>query len=146
MKTKKLIFIIFVCYIRLHSQDSNASVELYFGTEQASGGGITFTLSNQGQVWGGELLSSNCNIYYYKTNLFNNPQHIVIYHNQPITSWTGLDFTTSQDNGGVYLVYGYGLYKITTSESEAHFYIDYRDYRIGCSPYGNIGHPIEIYG
>lgn len=125
-------------------QESSYQVELFFGTEQAYGGHITFTLSNQGQVWGGEKISSSgCDIYYYKTNLYNNPCYIDTSHNLPIGSWSGLDFITSQ-NAGV-LVYGYGLYKITNSESEAHFYIDYRDYRIGCSPYGNIGHAIDLW-
>ena len=91
------------------------------------------------------ISSSGCDIYYYYSNLYNNPQHTVSFHNGPIQGWKGLDFTTSQDNAGVYEAYGYGLYKITTSESDAHFYIDYRDYRIGCSPYGNIGHAIDLW-
>ncbi|MBZ0199383.1 MAG: hypothetical protein K8H86_05920 [Ignavibacteriaceae bacterium] len=43
-----------------------------------------------------------------------------------------MDFTSSQQGAPVY---GYGLYKITSSSGDAYFYIDYRDRRIGRSDY-----------
>ena len=67
------------------------------GLNQASGGSITFALSNQGQVWGGDLLGINCNINYYTTNLFNNSQAIVSVHNTLPQFWDGIHFTTSRE-------------------------------------------------
>ena len=57
-------------------------------------------------------------------------------------SWAGLYFTTSSDG---YQIFGYGLYKVKNSESDSYFYIDYRDQRVGCSPYGNNGHFIDVW-
>ncbi len=81
---------------------------------------------------------------FYQTNDFNNPSYTVTSHNQPSNTWGGLDFTSSQDNGGFYDIYGYGLYKVTNSESSSYFYIDYRDYRIGRDDYSPIAHDIDI--
>ncbi len=142
---KFVLFIVIVSYVRLLPQETSAPVELYFGTEQASGGSITFALSNQGQVWGGDLLGINCNINYYTTNLFNNSQAIVSVHNTLPQFWDGIHFTTSREGGTIEKVYGYGLYKVTTSESNIYFYLDYRDQRVGCSSYGNIGHHIDLW-
>lgn len=129
---KKIILIAFLFYVKIFSQESNASIELYFGTENASGGGITFTVTYQSQVWGVEYPPpSNCMGWeYYKTNSFNIGEYEVTNHNQSPGFWKGLDFVSSQDNSGFYDIYGYGLYKITTSESNSHFYIDYRDQRM----------------
>lgn len=127
--------------LKINSDEITPAVEMFFGTEQASGDAITFNLSNnQGQVWGG-INSVDCNFSWYTTSLFNSPSYTVTTHNQPVGSWAGLDFTTSPGN---YQIFGYGLYKVTNSESSSYFFIDYRDQRVGCTPYGNNGHPIDV--
>ncbi|QQS35073.1 MAG: T9SS type A sorting domain-containing protein [Ignavibacteriales bacterium] len=141
----KHLFFLCLLTLRIFPQvEQTASVELYFGTESTFGGPITFYLSNQGQVWGGDLLATPCIMEYYLSNDFNDPSYTITNHNQPVNQWEGMDFTTSISWFGAD-VYGYGLYRVTNSESTAHFYIDYRDQRISCYPGTTTGHTIDVW-
>ncbi len=141
----KYLFFLCLLTLRIFPQvEQTASVELYFGTESTFGGPITFYLSNQGQVWGGVYLQPPCVIDYYLTNEFDNPSYTITNHNQSMNLWEGMDFTTSVSWPGAD-VYGYGLYKVTNSESTAHFYIDYRDQRITCYPGTSNGHQSDLW-
>lgn len=140
---KKIVFILIIS-INLIAHENAPSVELFLGTENANGA-ITFTLSKQAQVWGGDLITPYCSVYYYLTNTFDYPTHEVTSSNSQVNTWTGLDFTTSRDNNGYYDIYAFGIYKLTNTESESYFYLDYRDQRFTCANYGTVNHPTDIW-
>jgi hypothetical protein len=125
------------------------AVEIFIGTENVDpfSKNIEFYLSAIGAVWGGERVSSRENNYYL-TNEFDNSFYLVPTNDDNENDWGGWDFVLSQNNGGTYPVYGYGLYKLTTNESNSFFYIDFRDDRLGnyaqYSP-PSYGHDIDIW-
>ena len=136
---KLVLIFILLSFINLFSQKIiSPSVEIFIGTktEQGYTAPINISLTKQAQVWGVQSpVPPNYDDWsFYKTNEYDSPAYTVTVHNQNPDSWGGLDFVSSQQH--TYQVYGYGLYKITNSiNSNAYFYIDYRDRRIGRNDY-----------
>ena len=99
-----------------------ASVEIFMGTENVNPTSkiVKFYLSAVGAAWCGEKVSTTENNYYL-TNDFDHSEYLVATNNNDLDNWRGWYFVLSQDNGGTYPVYCYGLYKLTTNESESFF-------------------------
>lgn len=149
MRYLYLLLLLQFCSYEVFSQLRAPAVEIFMGTENVSPSSknIKFYLSAVSAVWGGERVSPTENNYYL-TNDFDHSEYLVPTNNNDLGNWRGWDFVLSQDNGGTYPVYGYGLYKLTTNESNCFFYIDFRDDRFGnYSQYSppSYGHDIDIW-
>lgn len=135
---KKIILSIalFLSFYNFFAQKLTWSVELYMGTEAVNptSKSITFHLDNQSPVFGHYICP---NSFWYVTNYYDHSLWPTPINNNPPSEWKGWDSVHSQDNPS-YPTYGFGLYKMSTNDSQANFYIDYRDSRYAENyiPYG----------
>ena len=152
MRTLLTLILFITISLNTFSQEELAPpVELFFITEGApSSPIITFTLTAQSQCWGDISGNSNPPGYgeYFLTDDFDEVTYVPESNNMGGLS-AGYEFITS--NRGLnspYPVFAYGLYKVTSDGTNKHFYLDYRDYRIGYysyySPPTN-GHNIDLW-
>jgi len=116
-------------------------LELFIGIINASEN-ITFTMTAQSEVWGANKWADDLML----TDMYSASEWTADYTRISTTSWKGWNFVLSQDYGGGYPVYGYGLYKFSKDENH-YFYLDYRDERFGAYesfgyPYG---HPADLW-
>ncbi len=96
--------------------------ELFLGTETAdSKKEIIYSFSAVSTVW---KTDDNYSSFWITTNEFQSGSHKTI-GNTGAQSWYGWDFCTSAE--GFTDTLGYGLYVIYCNDSNAFFYIDYRD-------------------
>lgn len=130
-------FLAFLGIITLNSQSqelATQAVELFIGTSNVNptSKNIIIYMQAHSAVWNGNRVSPTEEIQFSITESFNFLEYAVQgeqFHNQNESFWNGFSVCCSQ-NGGV-AIFGYGLYKITTNESDAYFYLDYRDHRYG---------------
>jgi len=143
-----LLVFIFSAY-NFYGQTETLPVEIFVGTENVNPAQKTIIiyLTAIDAVWGGKDVSST-QINYYLTDEFDYLAYTVPVNNNNQIYWAGLDFVLSQTYQGYYPIFGYGLYKVTTNESNAYFYLDYRDDRFGnYSQYSPVtfGHDQDIW-
>jgi hypothetical protein len=134
MKTLFKIFLVLVLLMPVvKAQELAPPVELYFITVNApSSPIINCILSIQSQGWG-DTSGTNSPGPYFLTNDYTNSVYTPDVNNMGTQS-AGFDFITARTLvGGIpqYPIFTYGLYKVTSNETNKYFYLDYTDFRIG---------------
>jgi hypothetical protein len=105
---------------------------------------LTFTIEAQGTAWAG----SDTPISYWISTEYSTSSFTPQANNEwPPSYWRGWDFVTSITNNPPYTIpiYGYGLYKMTTNNSNEFFYLDFRDDRYGYYQSPINGHWIDLW-
>lgn len=144
MKLIKIMMIVAFCAISLFPQSQEDPptwfVELllgFFNCPQPNS--CTFYLQNQGTVWATNDNFNPPGFFINEDQAINNSAYPWHVRNTVGNNWRGWNMVYSQDQVTILdtlvLVFGYGLYKVSTNASNSYFYIDYRDDRI---PYNNI--------
>jgi hypothetical protein len=137
-----IVFVFFVNVLFPQNQYSPA-VEIFVGTESVvpQSKNITFYLTKYGPVFGDKI---NGVKYYYVTQYYHFSSYMPLTNNNPISNWAGWDFVFSQTVPPTFPVFGFGLYGLTTDDSNSQFFIDYRDSRYGTYQ-GSDGHDADIW-
>jgi len=125
----KLIIVLIVPFINSLAQEDLLSldVELYIGTEgvEPLTKQITFYMDAQSPVFGDKV---NGFLNYNITNKYDRSSFLVPHNNNHTNFWRGWQHITVYSIGTEPII-AFGLYKFSTNDSNAHFYIDYRDNR-----------------
>lgn len=122
MKTLIAFFcLLFLISINCFAQNNSAeAVEIFIGTDSVQNPlvkRITFYFNNRGPVFGYKSIYDTSR-YYYVTNYYDTLSYTPDTNDVPTNLWNGWDFVFSYHG---HSMYGFGLYKMTTDDSEASF-------------------------
>lgn len=135
MINKCFIFLFLFCYSLIYSQEEKAApVEIFLGIVTNDGvmasNDFTFYLNALSVVYKG-ILNPDYTATFNQSNNYNNAFWKPPLSNQHQNDWGGFDAGLYQGDPWPYQAIAFGLYKMTTNESDSYFYLDYRDTRYG---------------